>query len=58
MSELHKKNLEAVRLENPDLGSMPGSSSSSSYRDRAKERRDRFGSDAGVSKNTLKVSES
>ncbi|ODM92180.1 RNA-binding protein 5-A [Orchesella cincta] len=57
MSDLHKKNLEAIRLDNPDIHSMPGSSSSSSsasYRDRAKERRDRFGSDAGVGKNALK----
>lgn len=50
MSDLHKKNLEALRQAPSDT-----SLSTTSYRDRAKERRDRFGSDKDVSKNTLKV---
>lgn len=49
MSDLHKKNLEALR------NSSDGAPGSSSYRDRAKERRDRFGFDKDVGKNTLKV---
>ncbi|CAG7664880.1 unnamed protein product [Allacma fusca] len=50
LSDLHKKNLEELKKSNEKSFSDP----STTYRDRAKERRMKFGSDPDEGRNTLK----
>uniref|UniRef100_A0A5S6QR96 RNA-binding protein 5 n=1 Tax=Trichuris muris TaxID=70415 RepID=A0A5S6QR96_TRIMR len=56
-SELHKKNLQRKQAETPNSSfssATAGSSYSGRYRDRAKERREKFGLDDQVEPNALK----
>jgi len=61
MSDLHKKNLASLlgsdRRDNeaPSSSSYSSSFLNGSYRDRAQERRKKFGLDAVEPRNTLKV---
>lgn len=58
MSDLHKQNLaDVLGVQIPDSESPPSSSQylSTAYRDRAKERRMKFGTDDFKTSNSLKV---
>lgn len=56
MSELHKQNLaEVVGAQDIEATLSPSQNSSLAYRDRAKERRLKFGIETNSSSNSLKV---